>query len=413
MSRVNKVGVCLASFILVMAIAAPARAEAQLQVIWIALDGRVKLNKVAPGSTLEGKLTRDVYWRNAEIFSKGSTVHLVVEKLESRRKPFAVDDRPFVIHLFAPRHDLTARFRSVEVVTARGEKVPLQATFIALSQRAELSASPKKSSKEAEKPNPTGGASGANPQPHATPAPWVLTLQVQPQDTTFSSLAALYPASPSVPEPAPCPGACTLADGTRMPLVLMAGLSAGKNRQGETVQAVLLEPVRVGASLAIPQGSILQGVLARRVPPRRLYRPGSLYLQFDHLTLPNGASAKIVASPVSAEVDRGTHMMMDAEGRIHAQNPGKARFLLDFGVTGGISKVSDDTTQMIIEAISSTATDASTAGVARFAAMGASAIFLLTRHGRDVILPPYTEMDVSLNRSVSLGDPAAGQKSEN
>ena len=81
-----------------------------------------------------------------------------------------------------------------------------------------------------------------------------------------------------------------------------------------------------------------------------------------------------------------------------------ARFLLDFGITGGISKLSDDTTQLIIEAISSTATDASTAGLAKFAAMGATAIFLLTRHGRDVILPPYTEIDVSLTRAVTLED---------
>jgi hypothetical protein len=35
--------------------------------------------------------------------------------------------------------------------------------------------------------------------------------------------------------------------------------------------------------------------------------------------------------------------------------------------------------------------------------MGATTIFLLSRHGRDVILPPYTEMDVSLSRAVSLG----------
>jgi hypothetical protein len=27
---------------------------------------------------------------------------------------------------------------------------------------------------------------------------------------------------------------------------------------------------------------------------------------------------------------------------------------------------------------------------------------MLTRHGRDVILPPYTEMDVSLSRSLSV-----------
>jgi hypothetical protein len=142
-----------------------------------------------------------------------------------------------------------------------------------------------------------------------------------------------------------------------------------------------------------------------------LYRPGSLNLLFTHLALPNGNATAIAAFPVAAEVDKGTHMTMDSEGRIHAQHPGKARFLLDFGVTGGISKVSDDSTQLIIEAISSTATDASTAGVARFAAMGATAIFLLTRHGRDVILPPYTEMDVSLSRAVSLGSGSPTMKS--
>jgi hypothetical protein len=188
-----------------------------------------------------------------------------------------------------------------------------------------------------------------------------------------------------------------------MPLVLLQGFSAAKNHQGQSFQAVLLEPVRVGSTIAIPQGSVLQGVLAKCVPPRRLYRPGSLNLLFTRLALPNGAATAIAASPVAAEVDRGTHMTMDSEGTIHAQNPGKARVLLDFGVTGGISKVADDSTQLIIEAISSTATDASTAGVAKIVAIGATGIFLLTRHGRDVILPPYTEMDVSLSRAVSLG----------
>jgi hypothetical protein len=196
-----------------------------------------------------------------------------------------------------------------------------------------------------------------------------------------------------------------------MPLVLLQGLSASKNHQGQSFQAVLLEPVVVGSTLAIPQGSVLQGVLAKRVPPRRLYRPGSLNLLFTNIALPNGAATAIAASPVAAEVDRGTHMTMDSEGRIHAQKPGKVRFLLDFGVTGGISKVTDDTTQLIIEAISSTATDASTAGAARLAAISATGIFLLTRHGRDVILPPYTEMDVSLSRAVSVGDTSPATKS--
>jgi hypothetical protein len=369
----------------------------QAQVIWIAMEGRTQLKKTAEGTTLEGKLARNVYWRDTGIFPKGGAVRLVVEHIESKKKAFAVDDRPFIIHLFAPRHDVTARFRSVIVLMPGGLEVPLRAKFIALNQRAEISA---------DRANSTFKkgltASGGSAQKGKKPAPpWVLTLEVEPVTTTFAALAAANAGNQSI-APAACPEPCTLAGGTRMPVALMGGLSASKNRQGQSFQAVLLEPVVVGSTIAIPQGSILQGVLAKRVPPRRLYRPGMLNLLFNHLALPSGAATVIAASPVAAEVDRGTHMTMDAEGKIHAQSPGTARFLLDFGVTGGISKVTDDTTQLIIEAISSTATDASTAGVAKFAALGATAIYMLTRHGRDVILPPYTEMDVSLDRAVSL-----------
>jgi len=362
--------------------------EGQSTVIWIAMEGRPQLKKTAPGTNLEGKLARSVFWRDAEILPQGSTVRLVVDKVESEKKAYAVDDRPFVIHHLAPRHDLVARFRSVNVLMPGGAPIPLRATFIALRQRDELRAATARRTPKS--------------QQQKTASPWVLTLQVEPEGTTFQALAE-SPAKKQASGPPPCAEPCTIAGGTRLSLVLLEGLSASKDHEGHFFQAMLLEPVQAGSAIAIPQGAILQGVVAKRVPPRRLYRPASLNILFTRLALPNGVGTAIAASPVALEVDRRTHMRMDSEGRIHALNPGKARFLLDFGVTGGISKVSDDTTQLIIEAICSTATDASTAGVARFAAMGATGIFLLTRHGRDVILPPYTEVDVSLSRPVSLG----------
>ena len=381
---------------------------AQDLVVWIALDGHAQLKKAVPGTTLEGKLTRSVYWHDTEIFPKGSVVRLVIDKVESRKKAYAVDDRPFVVHVFAPRHELVAGFRSVDVSMPEGALVPLRATFIGLSQRAELRARAAKPTDRVGKS--PGGDDGHTPKLQKAVPPWTLTLQVEPESTTFSALAATRAGSPSS-GPRSCPEECNVASDTQMPLVLLHGLSASRNHQGESFQAVLLEPILLGTTIVIPQGSIFQGVLAKRVPPRRLYRPGSLNLLFTNITLPNGTATAIAASPVAAEVDRGTHMTIDSEGGIHAQNPGKARFLLDFGVTGGISKVSDDTTQLIIEAISSTATDASTAGVARLAAMAVTGIFLLTRHGRDVILPPYTEMDVSLSRAVSLGNTSPSTKS--
>jgi hypothetical protein len=370
--------------------------DTQTTVIWVAIENRSSLKKTAPGAMLEGKLARAVYWQDWEIFPKSSEVRMAVDHTEPRKKSYSVDDRPFFIHLFAPRHEWAARFRSVKVLLPGGQEISLRATFIALSQRAELKARTAGSTKSGSLGRDAKPSSGAK-----APPPWIMTLQIEPEGTSLQSLAEARAAK----EPgaaAVCSEPCTVAAGTRMPAVLLGGLSASQNREGQTFQAMLLEPVLVDSRAAIPEGTIVQGVLAQRVPPRRLYRPASLNLLFTRLVLPGGAATAIAASPVAAEVDRGTHMTMDSEGRFHAQHPGKARFLLDFGVTGGISKVSDDTTQLIIEAISSTATDASTAGVARFAAMGGSAIYLLTRHGRDVILPPYTEMDLSLSRAVSV-----------
>jgi hypothetical protein len=79
---------------------------------------------------------------------------------------------------------------------------------------------------------------------------------------------------------------------------------------------------------------------------------------------------------------------------------------INIGVTAGLAKEADDALQLIVEAIVSTATDASTAGVGRIAASCVSGIFMVSRHGRDVMIPRFTEMDIALDRPVSI-TPAA------
>jgi len=76
--------------------------------------------------------------------------------------------------------------------------------------------------------------------------------------------------------------------------------------------------------------------------------------------------------------------------------------LINGGVAGGIAKEVDDGTQLIAEAIISSATDASTAGTARIAGTIVSAAFMLTRKGHDVVLPNHTEMAITLNRPLTL-----------
>ena len=110
----------------------------------------------------------------------------------------------------------------------------------------------------------------------------------------------------------------------------------------------------------------------------------------------------ISASLAGAELDRRSHTRIDAEGRLRGERPGKAWMAINIGVTAGLSKEVDDATQLIVEALVSTATDASTAGTARIVSSCISGIYMVSRHGRDVVLPRFTEMDISLDRPLSL-----------
>jgi hypothetical protein len=142
--------------------------------------------------------------------------------------------------------------------------------------------------------------------------------------------------------------------------------------------------------------------VVKRTPPRWGSRAGSLSLTFTAVTLPGGNSVPIKASLVGAELDRGSHTRIDPEGQFHGERPGKAWMAINIGVTAGLAKEVDDGTQLIVEALISTATDASTAGAARIASSCISGIFLVTRHGRDVVLPRFTEMDIALDRPLSM-----------
>jgi hypothetical protein len=120
------------------------------------------------------------------------------------------------------------------------------------------------------------------------------------------------------------------------------------------------------------------------------------------VTLPGGNFIPIAASLAGAELDRGSHTKIDAEGQLRGERPGKAWMAINLGVTAGLAKEVDDGTQLIVEALISTATDASTAGTARIVSSCISGIYMVSRHGRDVVLPRFTEMDIALDRPLSL-----------
>jgi hypothetical protein len=373
----------------------PASANSGLYVK-VQLNKPVKLSKLKPGEVLEGKLARDVYSSDREVFAAGSAVHLTVDHLEKRRR-VSDDHWPGVVKLFTPRHQNYPVFKTATVLAASGESA-LQVTVISISRRRDVHAQPKKKGSGpqagAVETSQSGSVSGAKKDMPAT----VVMEAVVAGDSNLSS-----PRVGETAAPAPELSALeSLPAGTICKILLLGDVSASKSMPGDAIRARLLEPVLLDSKVVLPAGTLFGGTVVKKTPPRWGSRAGSLSLTFTGLTLPGGNLIPIAASLTGAELDQRSHTKIDPEGRLQGEHPGKAWMAINIGVTAGLAKEADDTLQLIIEAFVSTATDASTAGVGRIAATLVSGVYIVSRKGRDVVLPRFTEMNIALDRPLAV-----------
>jgi hypothetical protein len=348
----------------------------------VQLENSVKISALKPGDVVEGKLAQGVYSGDRELFAAGSAVQLTVDKV-ARRKRERNDHWPWVVQAFTPRHENYPTFQSATVLLPDSRNVALQVSLISIKRESEVRAKTKNSKAD-------GGEAGKSRSKEKVIAP-IVTLEAAIPANAFE-------ASTVSATPAPV----TLAAGTRARVVLLGGVSASKSHSGDLLQARLVEPVRLDSKVVLPEGTLLSGKVVQSVHPRMLSRAGSLRLAFTDLTVPGGVEVPAAASIAGAELDARSHTWIDPEGKLQGGRPGKAWMLIHAGVSAGLAKVADDGTQLLVEALIETATDASTAGTARIAAAGVSGFFMLTRHGRDVVLPRLTEMDIVFDRPVAL-----------
>jgi hypothetical protein len=366
--------------------------------IKLRLASPVKLSALKTGEVLQGNLVQDVYSGERDLFPAGSQVRLTVDHLERRRRA-RNDHWPWVIRFFSPRHQNFPAFQTASISSVEEQASPPAPAIhvsitqiISITQKDDIWAKSRKSrdlsalqSSSAPKTSNSSLIQGTSNRK----AGQIVTLLAVLPNSTPADTAALAPA-------------IGIPTGTQGQVILLDAVSASRSRPGDRVAARLIEPVRVGSTIVLPEGTLFQGKVLKSKRPRWLSRPGSILFSFFSLQLPGGQTVPIAASIAGAEFDRGSHTRIDPEGRLRGGPPGKAWLLIDAGVTAGIAKETDDGLQLVIEAIVSTATDASTAGVGRIAAAGTSAVFMITRHGRDVILPKFTELNVVFDRPLSF-----------
>jgi hypothetical protein len=392
--------------------ATPSLASPQTLFVKVRVPDSRATRAAKPGQTIDGELTQPVYSGSQELFPMASRVTLLVHGTQRCRRPKS-NRLPWVATVFLPRYRSCPTFESAKVHLAEGQEIPLGLSLISMAREKHIRAQSRKnrSATLAEVPFPGGYDARLEPsadQPRETAgekaAASGLTL-------TFEAAAELGAGggetSSNVTPPSDTASFPVLPAGTPAKVILLDSLGASKSRPGDVFRARLVEPVRDGATVVLPEGSLLEGRVAKVSRPRWLSRSGSMLLSFNRLVLPDGTPAGVSASVTGAQLDKSSETSIDPEGTLHGSRPGKLWMLINLGTTAGIAKVADDSTQLIIEAIVSTATDASTAGTARIVATCVSGAFMITRRGRDVVLPQYTEMDITFNRPFSFSPPRA------
>src|SRR5438270_3503592 len=359
----------------------------------------MKMSKLRPGNIVEGSLSRDVYSADRKLFPAGSSVRLTVDHLE-KRKRLKNDHSPWIAGIFTPRHENYPVFNNVAIGSERGQTL-LDVSLLSVSRMREVQSTAKKD-KSVQSSSAEDGRTEVTRSKKLRTIP-TLVLEAFSVDNSPSPSYAVDEAAPT----GELVASETLPAGTRCKILLLGNVSASKSKPGDAVQARLLEPVLLNSKLVFPAGTLFRGKVLKTTPPRWLSRAGSLSLTFTELTLPSGASFPIAASIAGAELDARSHTRMDAEGGLHGERPGKAWMAMNIAFSAGISKEADDALQVVIEAIVSTATDASTAGTARIVSSCVSGVYMATRHGRHVVLPRFTDMDISLDRPFSAAPPSA------
>jgi len=348
------------------------------------LDSPLKLSKLKTGDQVLGKLMQDVYSGAAEVFPALSVVRLTVDRLDRRRR-VPNDHWPWVIKAFTPRHEQYPVFRFASVTEPDAHVIFLDVSLVSISNEVQVEPKAKK--------NSNSGMSGSVSQRPRREQGLIVTLMASTKSSASGDTSAAF-----------APESVTIPPGTEAKVILLRDISASKDHANDKFQARLVEPVRTGSKILLPEGTLFDGKVVKSRAPRSLSRSGSIYLTFTSMTVPGGAGSPIAASVAGAQISQRSHTVIDPEGQMHGDRPGTAWMLLNVGVTAGIAKEVDDGTQLIIEALVSTATNASTAGTARIVSTCASGIFLLTRHGRDVVLPKYTQMKIMFDRPVQVPD---------
>ena len=210
-------------------------------------------------------------------------------------------------------------------------------------------------------------AATANPETPAAPRPMLIRPQPRPQPQT--------------------PEEVTVVAGTHIALALRNTVDTKHSKEGDRVYLETIYPVAVDGRMVIPRGSFVNGTIAVSKPAGRVKGKGELFIRFDSLTLPSGATRDFRSRIASAEgknVD-GT------EGKVTGErDTGK-----DVGTVAGTTVMGASLGGLIGRSMKGV-------GVGSAAGAAAGLATILLKRGPEATLRQGTTMDMILDRDITF-----------
>jgi len=190
----------------------------------------------------------------------------------------------------------------------------------------------------------------------------------------------------------------TVPAGTHIALALRNAVDTKHSKEGDRIYLETIYPVAAGGRIAIPRGSFVNGTVTISKPAGRVKGKGELFIRFDSLTLPSGATRDFrsrLNSAEGAKVDR-------EEGKVSGErDTGK-----DVGRVAGTTVMGASLGGVIGAAKGSTMKGVGI-GSAAGAAAGVGSILL--KKGPEATLRQGTTMDMILDRDIRFSAAELGR----
>ena len=186
-------------------------------------------------------------------------------------------------------------------------------------------------------------------------------------------------------------GDVTVPAGTRIALALRNEVDTKHSREGDRIYLETIYPVAVGGRIVVPAGSFVNGTVTISRPAGKAKGKGELFIRFDSLTLPDGATRDFRSRLGSAEgqtVDR-------EEGKISGERDtghDVGRVATTTGVGASIGGIAGAASGHAIQGVG--------IGAAIGAAVGLASI--LGKRGPEATLRRGTTLEMILDRDISF-----------